>query len=139
MDKQLNYGLISDEVKKFQSLPQEGQLNQIQEMRKELKEMNDTDPDDIIYDNIDRANRFLDVLENRILDNEKDKTLPRLMEVASQLINAITQATQSIVGIQKNEMDFAYKNDYLKYLLTRTDENKDGSGTVNNNLIVMDI
>lgn len=162
--KKLNTDLINNEIKEFEKSTKNQQLEKIQQMKSELKEsMKDRedqeDPDNILYKNIDRANRFLDILEDRITENnepvndeddgkEKEKkykkrkeSTSRLFEVSAQLINSITTATQSIAGSYKDELDYSYKLELLelknKELMIKHALKGDGSGNVtNNNLIV---
>ena len=119
--------------------------NKLQEMREELNcatEIADeyVDPDNILYSNIDRANRLLDRIEDEI--NSGD-TAARLFEVSSQLINAITTATTSIVGSAKDDADLEYKNRVLELKERELQlksiikgEQPQSIGTVNNNVIV---
>ena len=80
--------------------------SEVSEMRKELKEIEDSMPDvdQIILDNIDRANRFLDNIEEQIMKGNGSATM---MESCATLINAVTQAATSITGI-------SYNNDVLE-------------------------
>ncbi|MFW6002393.1 MAG: hypothetical protein ACOCQD_03555 [archaeon] len=161
----LNTDLINNEIKEFEKSTKNQQLEKIQQMKSELKEsMKDRedqeDPDDILYKNIERANRFLDILEDRITENdapvnddddgnEKQKkhkkrkeSTSRLFEVSAQLINAITTATQSIAGSYKDELDYQYKLELLeiknKELMIKhaLKGGEGGSNVTNNNLIV---
>lgn len=93
-------------------------------------------PDEIIYDTIDRANKLLDKLE---LEIESDATA-RLFEVASALINSITQASNSIIGSDQHNDDILIKQKTLE-LKERETAIKEAIGnqgkvTTNNNMIV---
>jgi len=162
--KKLNDNLIDNEIKNFEKSTKNQQLAKIQQMKTDLKESmkdreNQEDPDDILYKNIDRANRFLDILESRITENdepvsdddsgnEKEKkykkrkeSTSRLFEVSAQLINAITTATQSIAGSYKDELDHQYRLEMLEIknkelMIKHALKGEGGGGTTNNNLIV---
>jgi hypothetical protein len=119
--------------------------SKVQEMREELNNATEiaeeyVDPDNILYSNIDRANRLLDKIEEEITNGD---TAARLFEVSSQLINAITTATTSIVGYARDDADLEYKNRVLelkeKELQLKSiikGEKQQSIGTVNNNVIV---
>jgi len=151
--KELNKDLITQEIRNFQSASEDQQLEKIQSMKKELQEsMKDKDkqedPDNLLYSNIERANRLLDLLEERIQNKENSKSkdsISRLFEVSAQLINAITTATSSIAGGYKDELDYQYKLEQLelehkklavKYALGGGNQQKQGSNVTNNNLVV---
>ncbi len=82
----------------------------LEQQSKELKEAKESedrpDPDKILLSNIDRANSLLDKLENQMDTGQLEA---RMFEVASQLINAITTASSSIVGVQEHDQDMEYK------------------------------
>ena len=60
-----------------------------------------TNPDQLLVENIDRANRILDILENNA---EKDQVISaRQAEVMAQLINAVTNAANSIISEDYNK------------------------------------
>ncbi len=156
--KNLNTNLITQEMKKFQDSDKDQQLEKIQEMKSELQKSiqqkdEKEDPDNILYTNIERANRFLDILEEKITEkNENDEepnkekkpktntSIARLFEVSSQLINAITTATQSIAGSYKDDMEYAYKLELLelknKELMIKSAIKGGGESNTTNNLIV---
>ena len=97
------------------------------------------DPDDIIYTNIDRANRMLDRIEEEV----ESQGSARMFEVAAQLINAITQASSSIVGTSQHADELEYKQRILD-LKEREVAVKEAIGTSKNdpktvnNMIVTD-
>lgn len=149
--KKLNHNLLDSEVKEFKNSDKNQQLEKIKSMKQELAESmkqkeEQEDPDNILYQNIDRANRFLDILENEITEEDpesktpKKKNISRLFEVSAQLINAITSATQSIAGSYKDDMEYQYKLELLELKnkeLAIKHALKGGEGyTTNNNLIV---
>ena len=159
--KNLNTDLINNEIKDFENATKNQQLQKIQQMKNELKESmkdreNQEDPDDILSRNIDRANKFLDILEDRITQGEtivnddngkgkktkkKNTSNSRLFEVAAQLINAITTATQSIAGSYKDEMEYQYKLELLELknkelMIKHALKGGESGHTTNNNLIV---
>lgn len=65
----------------------------------------DITPDQILKENIDRANRVLDILEYDA--NERKTMSARKAEVMAQLINAVTNAANSIISDD-------YNKDYLQ-------------------------
>jgi hypothetical protein len=70
----------------------------INDMRSQLPTVQDLppDPDDILYKNIERANKILDKLEESILLG--DGVNARLIEVYGQILNSITSASTSLSG-----------------------------------------
>lgn len=149
--KNLNHDLLNSEIKEFKNADKNQQLEKIKKMKSDLAESmkqkeDQEDPDNILYQNIDRANRFLDILENEITAEDpegntpKKKNISRLFEVSAQLINAITSATQSIVGSQKDDMEYQYKLEMLelknKELAIKHALKGGEAYTTNNNLIV---
>jgi hypothetical protein len=74
---------------------------EIREIKKELKEIEDSLPDidNIILSNIERANRFLDVLEDQVI---RGNLSAGMVEACATLINAVTSAATSITGISYN-------------------------------------
>lgn len=110
---------VSSLEKEFNlSKKQQNQLNQVEEMRDTLKEEekkvreSKEDPDDILYKNIQRANNLLDTLQENISNGNSE---PRMFEVAGQLINAITTASSSIVGVTQHDDDMEYKQKWLEF------------------------
>ena len=135
-DKMIN----SHKLKSLFDLPDDNNLpstiseNDIIEDSKDIK-MDRKDPDDIIYENIERANRLLNKIETAV---ENDLTA-RLMEVASALINSITQASSSIVGSSQHEDELRYKERVLELkereVMVKESLGKGGGKTVNNVLV----
>jgi hypothetical protein len=78
----------------------------VKEMRKELTSIEESlpDVDQIILENIERANRFLDRIETEVMNGNGSATM---MESCATLINAVTTAATSITGI-------SYNNDLLE-------------------------
>ena len=118
------------------TLPSEKELAlETKDIVEDLKD----DPDDIIYTNIDRANRMLDRIEEEV----ENAGSARMFEVAAQLINAITQASSSIVGTNQHADELEYKQRILD-LKEREVAVKEAIGTNNsstktvNNMIVTD-
>jgi len=90
-------------------------IQELSDMRKELSEATKSigpDPDEIIYKNIERANRLLDLAEKALdaagIDN-------RLLEVSGQLINSITAASGGISGNSYNQEVLAQKARELEF------------------------
>ena len=65
---------------------------------------NDKTPTEILFDNIDRANNLLDIIEHEI---DTGNMSARMAEVAGQLINSVTGTTSQI-------MTDKYNTNYLK-------------------------
>lgn len=112
------------------------------ELEKAEQSENKPDPDSVLYQNIDRANRLLDKLENQM---DTGQTEARVFEVASQLINAITTASSSIVGVNEHSEELEYKYKWLehkekelqvKQALKDGKSDEEGQQVTNNNLIV---
>ena len=106
----VNHNLISNEISKSLDIDP---FSELEKMRNELKESmrkveNVEDPDDILYRNIQRAEKMLDDLEIK-LSTVEPKYTARLFEVASTLINAVTGATTSIAGSRKDDEEMVYK------------------------------
>ena len=80
--------------------------SEVSELRAELKDIEESLPDidGIILDNINRANRFLDMIEEQVYKGNGTATM---MESVGTLINAVTNAATSITGI-------SYNNDVLE-------------------------
>ena len=77
------------------------------------------DVDCILRKNIDTANKFINIIEKEIsLTNEFS---PRIMEVASQLINSITSISNSMISKENNEKIIEIKNKMIS--LKGDDEN----------------
>lgn len=152
-EKQLNIGNLNktfgiSENRNDMEVQIKNMRDTLDEQSKELEKAENSedrpDPDTFLYDNIDRANRLLDRLENQMNTGQLEA---RMFEVASQLINAITTASSSIVGANETDANLQYKYDWLelkhKELAVKQamkeggDKNQDGESNVtNNNLIV---
>jgi hypothetical protein len=142
MSSDINFNLINEEFIN-------PALSEINRMRKDLetsvKKNSDTEaPDDILYRNIERAERLLDKLEEKVFEGE-GKGTARMLEVAGLLINSITTATTSIAGNYRDENELQYKLQLLeiknkeleiKNIIARKDIKPVGNTT--NNLIVTD-
>lgn len=118
----------------------ETQLQEISNMRKEIQELSKNaspDPDSILHTNIERANRLLDKAEDSLETGGIDN---RRLEVMSQLINAITTASSSIMGESYNQQVLENKTRELdikeqQVLLKQTIKGEPAQVT-QNNLIV---
>ena len=109
-------------------------------MRKELADIDEDaiDSDQIIMDNISRANRILDIVEENILAGDHSA---RFLEVAGQLINAVTSAATSITGISYNQQLIDTKNRALdikekEVTVKGIVKNADNVNITNNNLVM---
>ena len=111
-DPQVNVDLLNSEFDIEISSNLDKTVQEVKEMRKELKELESDlpDADQIIYDNIERANRILDTIEHDISNGDHSA---RLLEVVGQLINAVTSAATSITGISYNQQVIDHKNRML--------------------------
>jgi len=81
-----------------------GKLSEVFDIEEEINNVvssleNSSDPDIILKDNIDRANRVLDRLE---LEMNTGNFSARMSEVAGQLINAVTNASSQILTDKYN-------------------------------------
>ena len=118
-------------------------IQEVKDMRKELQDLETDAPDSdqIILDNINRANRILDKLEEGILSGDHSA---RGIEVVGQLINAVTVAATSVTGISYNQQIIDNKNRALdikeqEMLVKQTLKSVKGAENVNitNNNLVM--
>ena len=116
LDKVFNTGEIVDtdtgeivEVVNIDSSNIDKQIQEVKDMKNELKILEEdmVDVDIIIKDNIDRANRILDTVEDNL---SKGDLSARVIEVAAQLINAVTAAATGITGIGYNQQQIDIKN-----------------------------
>lgn len=125
---------LPDEISE-ENLPEKTTEKNIMEESKDIN-IDRKDPDDIIYDNIDRANRLL----NRIEVETENGLTARLMEVASALINSITQASNSIVGSSQHEDEQRYKERVLELkereVMIKESLGKGGGNSTVNNVLV---
>lgn len=117
-------------------------MEEVKAMRKELQELEEDlpDVDQIILDNITRANRLLDKIEGDITGDRGTYTAS-LIESVATLINAVTSAANSVTGIsvgsetlrlKERALDIKEKEVALKSIV-RGAENV----TVNQNQLVM--
>jgi len=116
------------------------QIQKVQEMRTELAEIDEDaiDSDKIIMDNINRANRILDIVETNVENGDHSA---RFLEVAGQLINAVTAAATSITGISYNQQVIDTKNRALdikekEVAVKGIVKNADNVNITNNNLVM---
>lgn len=96
------------------------------------------DPDDILRENIQRANRFLDKVENEI---EEGNFSARMLEVAGQLLNSVTAAASQIQSSGYNDayLQVREKLVSLKQVeleLKRRKLEKGSSGTTKQQMII---
>jgi len=91
--------------------------------------------DEILKSNIDRANRILDNVETIMCDGVD----ARMVEVAGQLINAVTNAATQIMGDFHNITNLQLKRDALELKNRELEMKMDlGKKPTNQNLIVTD-
>jgi tRNA A58 N-methylase Trm61 len=107
-DPQMNVSDL-DEVFNIDNSVINKQVQEVTDMRKEIQELEDSlpDVDSIILDNITRANNLLDKIEDSL---GRGDVSARLLEVAGQLINAVTSAAVSITGMGHNQQQIDVKN-----------------------------
>jgi len=72
----------------------------------------ESNPDQVLSDNISRANRILDILEDDA--KETRKVSARKAEVMAQLINAVTNAANSIISDEYNKAYLQIRNSVLR-------------------------
>jgi len=103
-----NNSILEDEFNLDSPTEDNQSIEKIKEMREDLLETiskNQPDPDDILYVNIQRANDLLDVVYRDIMKGSDIS--PRVIEVAAQLVNAVTTAATSVqnsgFGMMKHE------------------------------------
>jgi len=115
-------------------------LGEVNSMRKELEDLKEgiPDADQIIVDNIARANRILDRVESCIGTGAFTATM---IEAAAKLIESVTSAANSITGISFNaevirqkdrELDRKEKELTIKGLVKGAE-----NVTINNNQLIM--
>jgi hypothetical protein len=116
--------------------------DEVKAMRKELKDLEDDlpDVDQFIVDNINRANRILDKVEEDITGDRGNYTAS-LIEACSNLINTVTSAANSITGITVGQEQLRQKERALdikeKEVAIKGIMKGDGNVTVNNNSLIM--
>ena len=88
-------------------------LTEVTELRNELKQIGSSLPDidNIIFSNIERANRFLDIVEDQII---RGNISASMIESCATLINAVTTAATSITGISYNNNILDIKREELR-------------------------
>jgi len=88
-------------------------LTEVTELRNELKQIESSLPDidNIIFSNIERANRFLDIVEDQII---RGNISASMIESCATLINAVTTAATSITGISYNNNILDIKREELR-------------------------
>lgn len=115
-------------------------IGEVNDMRKELKEIEDSlpDVDQIILDNINRANRILDKVENSIATGAFTASM---LEAAGKLIDSVTSAATSITGIGYNNEIIRQKERDLdikekKLMIDQALKNAGNVNITNNNLVM---
>ena len=78
--------------------------DQVDDMIKDLEVIEEENAEVSLKENIDRANRILDQVEDELTNGNFSA---RLVEVASQMINSVTSAASQIQST-------SYNNDYLQ-------------------------
>jgi len=101
LNYEFNIDIVSNNIDK--------QIEEVKNLKEELTNLEDNivDSDQILIDNIERANRILDKIE---VDINNGNSSARLIEVVGQLINAVTSAATSITGISYNQQVIDTKN-----------------------------
>jgi hypothetical protein len=114
-------------------------LDEVKAMRKELRDLEKDlpDVDQIILDNIDRANRILDKVENSVGTGAFTASM---IEAAGKLIDSVTSAANSITGISYNNEVLRQKErdlDIKEKKLTIDNMLKGKEVNITNNNLVM--
>ena len=116
--KEVDTVLDNKKLNQIFDIPNESNLpDTINKLKKELQtveedlEESDINPDIILQNNIERANNFLDKIEELM---EQGKVTGVLLEAAGTLINAITSAANSIVGGSFNDEQVRLKDKALQ-------------------------
>jgi hypothetical protein len=93
-------------------------MDDIENEANSIQTMTADDPEDVIKDNIERANRILDRVENEMNNGNFSA---RMVEVAANVINGITVAGKELIGninykryLQIREAMLQYKYDELE-------------------------
>jgi len=95
---ELNSERLDDEFN-IESIKEEAK-----EVRQNLKNIEVSDkPQEILKDNIARANRILDLIEETMTNRDKGGLGASIAEVAGQLINSVTNSANQIIQTQYNE------------------------------------
>ena len=115
-------------------------LKEVNDMRKEIATIEESlpDVDKIITDNIERANRILDKVEDAIVRGDYTASM---IDAVGKLIDSVTSAATSITGISYNnevlrqkdrDLDRKEKELAVKQLV----KGEQGTQITNNNLIM---
>lgn len=91
----------------------EDALAEVKVLKNEIKNIEDSlpDVDQIILNNIDRANNILDKVETQIINGNMTGTM---LEACATLINAVTSAATSVTGISYNNEMLDIKREELR-------------------------
>lgn len=115
-------------------------LGEVNAMRKELQDLQDElpDADQILVDNIARANRLLDKVEDEM---ERGSFKASMIEAAGRLIETVTSAANSITGIGYNAEVIRQKDRDLdrkerELLVKGLVKGADNVNITNNNLVM---
>ena len=143
----INTSILEDEFNLDVSDEGNKTIEEIQKMREQLLETvgsSQPDPDDILFVNIDRANKLLDIVHNNIL--KQGEASPRLFEVAAQLVNAVTSAATSVqnsgFGMMKHEYNMKMaeikeKEVAVKAALASNKSSTGGGGTSEDGKVIV--
>lgn len=137
---------VNENDNQLQTKSHEELLLEITQMRQALNEASDDvlDPDTMLKHNIDRANRILDICEEEM---SRGNYANRTVEVAGQLINAVTSAVSQIMGDGYKQEEIRQKDEALKLkereielkrTIKQAKEGGEGDSITNNNIIVTD-
>lgn len=93
----INEDILEQEFSIDTTQERQDELEEVRQMRQDLAiAINDSNPDEVLFRNIERANKLLDALEDKVLLGS-ESTNARLYEVCGQLINAITTASATVM------------------------------------------
>jgi hypothetical protein len=116
----------------------EAEVSDIQDSFRINTSIENSTPDQILKNNIERANRVLDILEDDAL--ERKVISARKAEVMAQLINAVTNAANSIISDEYNKDYLQLRRSVLqlKEKEMRIKEIGTGDGNVSERILVTD-
>lgn len=105
-----------------------------------INTVKDTSPDQILKNNIERANRVLDILESDA--EERQVISARKAEVMAQLINSVTNAANSIITDEYNKEYLQIRQSVIqlkeKEMRIKEIGAGSGSGGVSERLLITD-
>lgn len=110
-------------------------VKELKETLHEVEENVDSESDEILRNNIARANRILDVLEDDIHSGENN---PHLIKALADLIKSITDAAQALASLSFQDLDYEMEEQKLQLKKDEFELKKlvtEGSKNTSNNTI----